>query len=57
MPRASLLTVEDSGICNCLRICTYVWLTLVMDLGVLREKQNGEITDNIDYVVGANPPA
>lgn len=57
MPRASLLTVEDGSICNSSRICKIVRLTLIMGLGILRKKQTREITDNIDYAVGANPPA
>lgn len=57
MPRAGLLTVEDSSICDSSKICKIVRLTLIMGLGILRKKQTREITGNIDYAVGANPPA
>lgn len=57
MPRASFLTVEVSSVFNSWKMCKNIQLSFVMDFGILRKKQTGEITDHIDYAVGADPPA
>lgn len=38
------MIVEDSSICNSLKISRNMRLTFVIDLGLLKKKQTGEIT-------------